>query len=210
MCHAAPPSPGSFVVAVRRPPDWKLILVSPPRFAQSVLSTPPTETLRTQTQTRDRDNHDTTDQAQEDDFHYRHAAQHIELTEVKEAIVAGYYLHNLYNAFESIFRLVAETFENHIPDTSRWHTLLLDRMGRDIEGMRPRLLSDTALEALDELRRFRHLFRHLYRYNLDAEGVQKALRQAHRLQEVYSEDLEHFIAFLDSLTKTKTNDEIPG
>lgn len=123
------------------------------------------------------------------------------LTEAKEAIVTGYYLHNLYNAFESIFRLVAEAFENHVPDTSRWHTLLLDRMGRDIEGIRPRLFSDTAIEALDELRRFRHLFRHLYRYNLEMEGVQKALKQARRLQAVYREDLRQFIDFLDHLNK---------
>ncbi len=46
----------------------------------------------------------------------------------KKAIVTAYYLHNLYSAFKNIFRLVAETFENHIPDTSRWHSLLLERM----------------------------------------------------------------------------------
>jgi len=122
-----------------------------------------------------------------------------ELTDAAEAIVAGYYLHNLYNAFESIFRLVAEAFENHVPNTSHWHTLLLDRMGRDIEGIRPRLIGDVALEALDELRRFRHIFRHLYRYDLKTEGVQKALAQAYRLKEVYLKDAGHFIAFLDRL-----------
>jgi hypothetical protein len=125
------------------------------------------------------------------------------LTEAKEAIVTGYHLHNLYNAFESIFQLVAEAFENHIPDTSRWHTLLLDRMGRDIEGIRPRLLSEAAIEALDELRRFRHLFRHLYRYNLETEGVRKALKQAQRLQAVYRGDLGQFIDFLDHLNKVE-------
>lgn len=132
----------------------------------------------------------------------------LELANVKEAIVAGYYLHNLYNAFENIFRLIAEVFENHIPDTSRWHTLLLDRMRRNIEGIRPRLLSDTAVEALDELRRFRHLFRHLYHYDLDEEGVQKALKQAHRLKKVYLEDLERFIAFLDELTEAAQNENL--
>jgi len=123
-----------------------------------------------------------------------------DLSKPKEAIVVGYYLHNLYNAFESVFRLVAETFENHIPDTSRRHSLLLNRMGRDIEDIRPRLLSEEATEALDELRRFRHLFRHLYRYDLEAEGVLRALRQAHHLKTVYQIDLENFINFLDQLT----------
>lgn len=124
-----------------------------------------------------------------------------DLAEIEDAIVAGYYLHNLYNAFESIFRLVAETFENNIPDTSRWHTLLLDRMSRDIDQIRPRLLSEPAVAALDELRRFRHLFRHLYRYELDTAGVQKALRQAHQLRAIYPADVGQFTAFLDRLSE---------
>lgn len=121
------------------------------------------------------------------------------LTDVKEAIVVGYYLHNLYNAFESIFCLVAEAFENHIPDPSRWHALMLDRMGRDIENIRPRLLSPAAVDCLDELRRFRHLFRHLYRYDLRPEGVQKALLKAQELEEIYQDDIETFFSFIDNV-----------
>ncbi len=124
------------------------------------------------------------------------------LGDAKDAIVIGYYLHNLYNAFESIFKRIAESFENHIPDKSRWHSLLLDRMGRNIQGIRPRLLSKAALALLDELRRFRYLFRHLYRCNLEEEGVKRALRQAKRLQSVYLEDIEQFVEFLDGLNET--------
>ncbi len=127
----------------------------------------------------------------------------IDWNDVKETIVAAYYLHNLYNAFENIFRLVATSFENHIPDASRWHSLLLERMARDIKGIRPRLLSKMALESLDELRRFRHLFRHLYRYDLKPKGVRQALEQAYQLQTVYSEDLDRFINFLDELGRTE-------
>ncbi len=123
----------------------------------------------------------------------------VELTDVTEAIVVGYYLHNLYNAFESTCRLIADAFENHVPDTSRWHSLLLDRMGRDIERIRPRVLGDVAVKALDELRRFRYFFRHLYRYDLEVEGVQKALGQAQRLKGMYRADLDRFISFLDRL-----------
>ena len=124
-----------------------------------------------------------------------------DLSDAKDAIVIGYYLHNLYNAFESVFKRVAESFENHIPDKSRWHSLLLERMGRDIEGIRPRLLSEAAIVCLDELRRFRHLFRHLYRYDLEAEGVERALKQANRLKCVYQKDLNQFIDFLNHLNE---------
>lgn len=122
-----------------------------------------------------------------------------DLDESRNAIVAAYYLHNLYNAFENLFRLVAEAFENHVPDPSRWHTLLLDRMGRDVEGIRPRLIGETALKSLDELRRFRHVFRHVYHYDLDPEGVKRALAAAYRLEAAYGEDMGLFFAFLSHL-----------
>jgi hypothetical protein len=122
-----------------------------------------------------------------------------DLGEPRNAIVVGYYLHNLYNAFENLFHLVAETFENHVPDPSRWHTLLLDRMGRDIEGIRPRLIGETALKSLDELRRSRHVFRHVYHYDLDTGGVKRALAAAYRLEAVYGEDVGSFFAFLSHL-----------
>ena len=118
-----------------------------------------------------------------------------------ETIVAGYHLHNLYNAFESVFRLVAAAFENDVPDATQWHRLLLERMGRAIEGVRPALLSPEAVVALDELRRFRHLFRHLYQAELDASGVATALRRAWQLQGMYKEEVGAFLSFLDGLTE---------
>ena len=132
----------------------------------------------------------------------------VDLGDIKEAIVVGYYLHNLYNAFESIFRLVAEVFENHVPDAAQWHSLLLERMGRDIADIRPRLLSEGAVDSLDELRRFRHLFRHMYRYDLKPPGVQQALQQAHHLRSVYRADVERFIGFLDLLQKENVDDAL--
>ena len=52
----------------------------------------------------------------------------------EEAIVAGYYLHNLYTAFEHLCTLVAAAFENQIDDRTQWHSLLLRRMTQDIPG----------------------------------------------------------------------------
>jgi hypothetical protein len=117
----------------------------------------------------------------------------------EQAIVIGYYLHNLYNAFESIFQRVAETFENDVADSSRWHALLLRRMTLDIENVRPRLLSDETYQCLDELRRFRHLFRSLYTSNLDVERLRLVLRKARTLEDLYRADTERFLTYLDEL-----------
>jgi hypothetical protein len=117
----------------------------------------------------------------------------------KEAIVIGYYLHNLYNAFENIFQRIAETFENSIGDNARWHTLLLKRMTLDIQTVRPRLLNDEAYDCLDELRRFRHLFRSMYTSKLDPERLKLVWGKARQLESLYRADLQLFLAYLDEL-----------
>lgn len=118
-----------------------------------------------------------------------------------QRIVTAYYLHNLYCAFESIFQRIATVFGNHISEQSGWHADLLRRMTLDIEGLRPRVLSRPAYDALDELRRFRHVFRSAYRLHLDAERLELVYRKAQALDSLYPVDLGHFLAFLDDLTR---------
>ena len=117
-------------------------------------------------------------------------------------IVIAYHLHNLYCAFESIFQRIAEMFGNQISDRAGWHADLLRRMTLDIEGLRPRLLGDEAYDALDELRRFRHLFRSAYRLRLDAERLALVHKKAQILEQVYRADIERFLAFLDTLLQS--------
>ena len=123
------------------------------------------------------------------------------LTEEEDLIVVGYYLHNLYCAFESIFQHIAGIFGNQVSDQAGWHADLLRRMTLDIEGLRPRLLSEAAYESLDELRRFRHLFRSAYRMHLDADRLSLVYKKAQSLNQVYRVDMERFQAFLDDLLR---------
>jgi len=87
----------------------------------------------------------------------------------------GYYLHNLYNAFENIFLNIADVFENQIKERDRWHYSLQKRMSLDIEGIRPKVISKEASNYLDELRRFRHIFRHSYDSTLQGGKATKYL-----------------------------------
>jgi hypothetical protein len=121
----------------------------------------------------------------------------------EQVIAVAYYLHNLYCAFESIFQRVAEVFENQIPDRTAWHAGLLHRMTLDIEGIRPRLISPVAFDGLDELRRFRHLFRSAYRLRLDPERLTLVRRKAGTLEAVHRADMDRFLGFLDSLLQTE-------
>ncbi len=119
----------------------------------------------------------------------------------QQRIVAAYYLHNLYCAFESIFQRIAQIFGNHISERADWHADLLRRMTLDIEGVRPRLLSAQAYDSLDELRRFRHVFRSAYRLRLDADRLALVYRKARALDQVYRTDIQQFIGFLDDLSQ---------
>lgn len=117
----------------------------------------------------------------------------------KDVIVTAYRLHNLFSAFENMFVTIASVFENSIDDTGRWHSQLLERMALDAMPLRPKVISDDAFDALDELRRFRHLFRHAYSKRLHADRLNLVLRRALVLKNIYKPQLETFIQFLQTL-----------
>ena len=105
----------------------------------------------------------------------------------------SYQLHNLYSAFEDLFKITAKTFENHINDISRYHTELLKRMTMYIEGVRPSLISKESYMLLDSLRSFRHFFRHAYGYGLDERKVDIVLEDAAKLKKIYKKDIKRFL-----------------
>jgi len=108
----------------------------------------------------------------------------------------AYKLHNLYGAYEEIFEIVASFFENQIEEV-RYHTNLLQRMKIEIEGIRPAFISEETHRLLDELRRFRHLFRHAYDVKLDGEQIARILNIALKLKTKFIADLENFLKTLE-------------
>jgi hypothetical protein len=110
-------------------------------------------------------------------------------------IVIAYRLHNLYSAFENIFRNIARAFENHL-DPSAWHRQLLQRMRLDLSPVRPAVIDDVSYEKLDELLRFRHLFRTGYGLKLDPRRLQLVLDKAVELKPLYRLQIERFDEFL--------------
>ena len=118
-------------------------------------------------------------------------------------IVIAYHLHNLYNAFENIFQNIAAVFENDVADSERWHARLLEPMRLDIMPLRPAVIDDEAYDTLDELRRFRHLFRHAYAIDLDPQRLALVWHNALALKTIYREQLEAFVAFLRDLAESE-------
>lgn len=108
----------------------------------------------------------------------------------------AYQLHNLYSAIEDLFKIVAGAFENSVTDLSQWHTELLRRMTLDIPGVRPALLSQETAGLLNELRAFRHFFRHAYGQSLDLARVEQNIRVVRQVEPLLARDVGQFLAAL--------------
>lgn len=105
----------------------------------------------------------------------------------------AYQLHNLYNAIEDLFKIVADHFENQIAETPRWHTELLRRMREEIPGVRPALISRESYTLLNGLRGFRHFFRHAYGVPIEYAQLQINLEKARRLRPLLQQDVTRFL-----------------
>jgi len=126
---------------------------------------------------------------------------------LQEKAAIGYLLHNLYSAFENIFKNIAGMFGNTIEERETWHAHLLRRMTLEVEGVRPRVIGPQCYDALDELRRFRHLFRHAYALELDWERLGLVLRKVDSvLRHRYQEELGAFLQFLEGLSAELSQD----
>lgn len=117
----------------------------------------------------------------------------------KNLITLSYYLHNLYTAFESIFENISRCFENVVEDTALYHRKLLKKMNIEIDNIRPKVISDMAYPYFDELRRFRHFFRHAYEIKINDDKLMIVLKSAKELKKLYIEDFKAFDKFLEGL-----------
>jgi uncharacterized protein YutE (UPF0331/DUF86 family) len=123
-------------------------------------------------------------------------------TEAKEnekTVLLGYLLHNLYCAVEDLFIEIPRTFENQLGDPSVYHRELLKKMSIEVPGVRPGVISSENLVLLDELRGFRHVFRHAYGFELDPAKVSAVKDRVVRGWPRIDKDLAAFERFLKSL-----------
>jgi len=104
----------------------------------------------------------------------------------------GYWLHNLYSAFEDLFKLTAGFWENNVKTNGDFHVNLLKRMLVHIEQVRPALISEASYQFLNELRGFRHVFRHAYSFGMDDERVSFLLQRVLKKKELLVQDLKIF------------------
>lgn len=73
-------------------------------------------------------------------------------------------------------------------------------MRLDLSPIRPAVIDAGAYERLDELRRYRHLFRSAYTLRIDPQRLEIVLQKAQELRELFPPQIEQFIQFLQTLS----------
>lgn len=86
---------------------------------------------------------------------------------VVELMAAGGFLHNVYNGIENCLSRLAHGIDESVPSCNESHRLLLDQLSEPIAELRPALLSRELAARIDDYRRFRHAFRHMYFFDLE-------------------------------------------
>src|SRR5262245_54259991 len=80
-------------------------------------------------------------------------------------------LHDFYAGLERVSHHIAATIDRSVPDGSEWHRDLLRQMQVALSPIRPQVLSDETMQALDEFLRFRHVVRNIYTFAFDPERL---------------------------------------
>lgn len=122
--------------------------------------------------------------------------------EYSRLVESAFYVSQLFSGFENVFKNVAKTFENNV-EQDYWHKSLLERMSLDIQDIRPALLSEESFKCLDELRAFRHFFRHAYDMDLNKDKFKIVADKVFSVRDIVFKDINSFLNFLDSLVKRK-------
>jgi hypothetical protein len=80
-------------------------------------------------------------------------------------------LHSFYNGIERLFEAIATLVDGSRPETANWHQTLLAQMAVEISTVRPPVISAETCAMLDNYCRFRHVVRHIYGFQLDADQL---------------------------------------
>jgi hypothetical protein len=105
-------------------------------------------------------------------------------------------LHSVYNGLERLFQGIATTVDSHLPDGDSWHRALLEQMTMEIPKVRPAVIADSTFAGLDNYRRFRHVVRNIYSYQLDPEQLTPLVDN---LGETFSQVQQELLTFVDWL-----------
>ena len=108
-------------------------------------------------------------------------------------------LQSFYSALERLLELIARHVDRTVPDGDAWHRELLEQMATDKPGIRPAVIGEETVARLDTFRRFRHLIRNVYTFNLQPEKMEVLFLVLEPLWDQLQRELLAFAGYLEAL-----------
>lgn len=105
-------------------------------------------------------------------------------------------LHSIYTGYESIIERIIRAIDGETPLGSDYHLKLLRRALTEIPEIRPPIISKDSFSLLDDLRTYRHKFRHIYLYLISPKKIIELAEKGIESFEYFSHDIEKFKSFL--------------
>ncbi|MEO0756407.1 MAG: hypothetical protein AAFY78_05980 [Cyanobacteria bacterium J06648_16] len=122
--------------------------------------------------------------------------QAIEDEDILEAFISDSALNmqSFYTGAESILYAIARDIDQSVPSGESWHQQLVEQMSVEIPTVREAVLSAETAEWLDEFRRFRHVVRSMYAFDLDEERVLQLVAKLLLCYQAFAQDVLQFLA----------------
>ncbi|MGD1952709.1 MAG: hypothetical protein ACFB14_24145 [Leptolyngbyaceae cyanobacterium] len=119
--------------------------------------------------------------------------------DIVDALIStcGLNMQSFYTSAENILYDIARVIDGDVPNGKSWHSELLEQMALPLPEIRDVVISHKALALLDELRRFRHVVRSHYSFDLEHDRVKELSRQLGECMEVLKTDLKNFLLSLE-------------
>ena len=108
-------------------------------------------------------------------------------------------LQHFYTSLETAFKRVVKEMEGNLPQGESWHRDLLEEVCLEIKGVRPELISIEIKKELDRIRRFRHVVRHGYEYDLDWIQISPLIKILEEIIPELKKNFKEFNSFLFEL-----------
>ena len=121
-----------------------------------------------------------------------------------EIRAAGSILHDFYCGIEKIFEKIALFIDDSIPKEETWHRELLLQMGNDFEKKRSKVISEALMQPLKEYLRFRHLFRHIYGFELKWDKFKELCINLNDFFKHLIKELDLFLLNIEKKEKIKS------
>jgi hypothetical protein len=105
-------------------------------------------------------------------------------------------LHDLYSGMERVFLRIAGELNGGVPSSEHWHRELLRDMTLDLETIRPAVISSKLHADLQPFLGFRHLFRNVYGYVIDAERLDRLDARFDTVLDLFTSEIRVFLDWL--------------